>query len=147
VEAGDCSIELLCYSAHRGRAERAAEHRQERGGHLAGREAEHEAGEDHAIDVSGPPSVGPHHLERAEAPGARHRQLDGAEFGQQPAAIAAVAAVGLTELRHALEVLVDQLAHAAFEQLGERMASGAAIVLAPFHAVGLHGLHHPKRGW
>jgi hypothetical protein len=42
---------------------------------------------------------------------------------------------------------VDQLVHPAFEQLGERLAGGAAIVLAPFHAFRLHGLHHRRRGW
>jgi hypothetical protein len=61
-----------------------------------------------------------------------------------PAAIAAVAPVGLAELGHALEVLIDQLVHAAFEQPGERVAGTGAIVLAPFHAIGLHGLHHGK---
>jgi hypothetical protein len=79
--------------------------------------------------------------------GARHRQLDGAELGQQPARGAAVAAIGLAELGHALEVLLDQLVHPAFKQLGERLLGSAAIVLAPFEAFGLHGLHHRKRSW
>jgi hypothetical protein len=63
------------------------------------------------------------------------------------AAIAAVASVSFAELGHALEVLVDQLAHPAFEELGERVASTGAIILAPFDALCLHGLHHPKRSW
>jgi hypothetical protein len=44
-------------------------------------------------------------------------------------------------------VLVDQLAHPAFQQLGERVSGTGAIILAPFHALRLHRLHHPKRGW
>jgi hypothetical protein len=95
----------------------------------------------------GTAGVGPHHLERAEGAGARHRQLDLAELGQQVAVIAAVATIGLAKLGHALELLVDQLVHPAFEQLGERLLGSAAIVLAPFEVFGLHGLHHPKRGW
>jgi len=51
----------------------------------------------------------------------------------------------LAELGHALEVLLDQLAHPALQHLGDRLAGGAAVVLAPFHALGLHRLHHPKR--
>jgi hypothetical protein len=121
--------------------------RQQRARHLAGREAEQKTGEDHAVDILGAPGIGPHHRERAEGPGARHGQLDIAEFGEQVAAIAAVASVGRAELGHALEVLIDQLAHPAFEQLGERMAGPGPIILAPFRALGLHGLHHPKRGW
>jgi hypothetical protein len=44
-------------------------------------------------------------------------------------------------------VLVDQLAHPAFQQLGERVAGADAIILAPFHALGPHGLHHLKGNW
>jgi hypothetical protein len=102
--------------------------------------------QDHAIDVFGAPYIGPHYLERAEGPGARHRQLDVAELRQQPAEIAAVA-LRLADLRHALEVFVDQLVHAAFEQLGERVAGTGPIILVPFDAFRLHSLHHPKRGW
>jgi hypothetical protein len=144
VEGGDRGIELPGHGAHRGGTDRAAEDRQERDGHLAGREAEQKAGEDHAVDVFGAPGIGPHHLECAEAAGTRHGQLDVAELGQQPAVIAAVAAVGLAKLRHALEVLVDQLLHPTFEQLGQRVAGTGAIILAPFHAFGLHRLQHRK---
>jgi hypothetical protein len=147
MERGHGSIELPGHGTHGRRADRPAQDRQQSDCHLAGREAEQEAGEDHAVDVLGAPRIGPHHLERAERPGARHVQLDHAELGEQPAAIAAGAAVGLAEFRHALEVLVDQLVHAAFEQLGERIAGALAIVLAPFEAFSLHGLHHAKRCW
>jgi hypothetical protein len=145
MEGGDGGIELPGDGAHGGRADRPAEDWQQRDRHLAGRQPEHEARQDHAVDVLRPPGVGLHHLERAEGPGARHRQLDGAELGQQPAAITAVAAVGLAKRRNALEVLVDQLVRAAFEQLGARVAGTGAIVLAPFHALGPHGLQHGKR--
>jgi hypothetical protein len=147
MEGGDGGIELPGHGAHRGGTDRAAEDRQERDRHLAGREAEQEAGEDHAIDVLGPPRIGPHHLEGAEGPGARHRQLKIAELGQQPAAIAAVAAIGPAKLGHALEVLVEQLVHAAFEQLGERVPGGGPVILAPFRALGLHRLHHRECCW
>jgi hypothetical protein len=110
VECGDGGIELPGHSAHRGRADRPAEHRQERGGHLAGREPENEARQDHAIDAIRPPGIDPHHLERAEGPGARYVQLDHAELGERPARVPAVAPVGLAEFGHAFEVLVDQLA-------------------------------------
>jgi hypothetical protein len=43
-------------------------------------------------------------------------------------------------------VTIDSLGHATFEQLEERVPSGAAVVLAPFHALGMHDLHHPKQG-
>jgi hypothetical protein len=49
-------------------------------------------------------------------------------FGEQVTAIAAVAPIGLAELGHALEMLIDQLVHPAFEQLGERLPGSAAIV-------------------
>jgi hypothetical protein len=147
VEGGDRSIKLLCYGAHRGGADRPAQDGQQGARDLAGREAEQEAGEDQAIDVLGAPGVGPHHLERAERARARHVQLDGAELGQQPARVAAVAPVGLAELGHALELGVDQLVHAAFEQRGERIAGGGPVILAQFDVLGLHGLHHRERGW
>src|SRR5919106_1005797 len=93
------------------------------------------------------PGVGPHHLERAEGPRARHRQLDVAELGEQVTAIAAVAAISLAQLGHALEVVVDQLVHPAAQQLRDRVPGALAIVRAPFDPFGLHGLHHPERGW
>jgi hypothetical protein len=144
VERCDRAIQLLGHGAHGGGTDRPAEHRQQGSRDLAGREPEHEAGEDHAIDVLGAPDVGLDHLERAEAPGARHVELDHAELNEQPARVTAVAPVGPAELGHALEVLVDQLAHPAFQQLGERVAGTGAIILTPFHAFGLHGLHHRK---
>ena len=69
---------------------------------------------------------------------------DHAKLGEQPAGVAAVAPVSLAELGHALEVAIDGPGHAALEQGGERIAGGAAVVLTPFHALGLHGLQHLK---
>jgi len=124
------------------RADRPAEDRQQRDRHLAGREPEQEAGEDHAIDVPGAPGVGADDLERAEGAGARHVQLDHPELGEQPARVSAVAAIGMAELRHALEMAIDQLAPAAFQQLGKRLPRRSTIIPAPFHAFGLDGLQH-----
>jgi hypothetical protein len=70
--------------------------------------------------------------------------LDVAELGEQPAPVAAVTAVGLAKLRHALELLVDQRIHAALEQLGQRLTRRLTIVLTPLDILGLHGLQHLK---
>jgi hypothetical protein len=48
---------------------------------------------------------------------------------------------------HALEVRIDQQVHPAAQQLRDRSTGALAIVCAPFEPFGLHGLHHPKRGW
>jgi hypothetical protein len=144
MEGGHGGVELLGHGAHGRRADRPTQDRQERARHLAGREPEHEAGQDHAIDVSGAAGIGPHHLERAAGPRARHVQLDHAELGQQVTAIAAVAAIGLAKLGHELKMLVDRLVHPTFQQLSERLPGTGAIILAPFHALCLHGLQHLK---
>jgi hypothetical protein len=44
----------------------------------------------------------------------------------------------LAERGHALEVLVDQRAHAPFEELDQGLAGAVPVVLAPFDAVGVH---------
>ena len=92
----------------------------------------------------GAPGVGAHHLERAEGPGAWHGEFEVAELGQQVAAIAAIASVSFAELGHALEVLIDQLAPPTFQRLGARLPGTGAIILAPVHALRLHGLQHLK---
>jgi hypothetical protein len=58
--------------------------------------------------------------------------------------MAAAAAVCAAELREALQVLINELVHPAAQQLCQRLTRALPIVL---HAVGLHGLHRPKRGW
>lgn len=147
VERRHGGIQLPGDGAHRGGTDRPAQDGQQGGRHLAGREAEQKAGEDHAIDVLGAPRIGTHDLERAEGPGTRHRQLEVAELGQQVAVITAVAAIRLAELGHTREMLVDQLVHPALEELGHGLPGATAIVLAPFDIFGLHRLHHPTRGW
>jgi hypothetical protein len=74
-------------------------------------------------------------------------ELDQTELGEQPARVAAVSSVRFAAFGHALEVAIDRLGHAAFEQLGERLPGGGPIILAPFHALGLHGLHHRECCW
>jgi hypothetical protein len=56
-------------------------------------------------------------------------------------------AVHEPNLGHALEVTIDSLGHAAFEELDEPRHGLRRSSPFPFHALGLHGLHHPKRGW
>jgi hypothetical protein len=147
MESGDRRVQLLADLTDRARADRSPEDRQQRLGHLARRQAEDEAGEDHAVDVAHPAAVGLDHPERAEGPRARHRELERAELGQQPAPIAAVAPVGLAAFGHGCEVPVDRYGHAGGEHLNHRRTSGCTVVFTPFHAFGLHGLHHSKRGW
>jgi ABC-type methionine transport system permease subunit len=89
-------------------------------------------------------SVGKGQFEAARAIGLGYWRMMVAELGQQVAALAAVAAVRFAELGHA-KVLIDQLAHAAFEQLDQSLAGGTAIVLARFDAFGRHRLHHRER--
>ena len=107
--------------------------------------AEHEAGQDQAVDVGAAARVGPHHHKRREAARARDAQLDGAELGHQPAPVAAVAPVGLLAQRHLLEVAIDALGHPALQDILERDAGGLPVVLAPFDPLRLHCLHHPER--
>ena len=145
VEGGHGGIELLGHPADRARADRLPKDRQQRPGHLARRQAEHEAGEDQAIDMVGTAGVGAHHLEGAKSPGARHRKLDLAKLGQQPAPVTAVSPVGLAALGHALEMPIDRTTHTGCEHIDDRRTGSRTVILAPFDAFGLHGLHHPKR--
>ena len=89
-------------------------------------------------------SVSADHFERAERPCARYGQLDLAELGQQPAAVAAVAPVDLAAFGDALEMPIDGRGHAALEQLGQRLARRQAVVVAPRQIFRLHGLQHLK---
>ena len=147
MEGGDGGIQLLGHLADRARADRLPEDRQQRLGDLARRQAEHEAGQDHPLDVTHPAGVSPDHPEGAEPARARHRQLDRAELGQQPAPVAAVAPVGLAAFGDPLEMPVDGRGHATLEQPGQGLAGSAAVVLAPFDVLSLHGLHHAERCW
>jgi hypothetical protein len=140
MEGGHGGIELPGHGAHRGRADRAAEHRQERGDHLAGRQPQGETRQDHAVDILGALAWARTTLSALQV------RVRGAASSMSPSSVSrrrsqplrrsAWAASG-----HALEVLI------AFEQRDQGLAGAAAIVLAPLDAFGLHGLHHPKRAW
>ena len=56
-------------------------------------------------------------------PGARNRQLDVAELGQQMTRIGAVAAVGGIKRGHAIEILIDRLVHLAAQDGADRLAA------------------------
>ena len=148
VEGGDRGIELPGHGAHRGRADRPAEDRQQRDRHLAGREAEHEAGEDHAVDVLGAPGIGAHHPERAEGPRARHRQLDDRRARSAASGDSSRCADRPGRARPCARGArsISWPIRPSSSSASAWRAAGA-VVLAPFDALGLHGLHHRKRGW
>jgi len=65
---------------------------------------------------------------------AQARELEALD-GAQPAVGAGIAALAYHALAELLEGRMGQL-------IDERVAGTGAIILAPFHALGLHGLHH-----
>lgn len=109
-----------------------AEHRQQSARDLARGEPQHEARQDHAIDVSGAPGIGAHHGERAVAPRARHAELDVAQLGQQVAGVRPVAPIGLTAFGHLFEVTVDRGLHPAGQNRLQGVSGRPPIVLTPF---------------
>jgi hypothetical protein len=113
--------------------------------HLAGRQPEHEAGQDGAVDLARAPGVGAQHLGRAVAPGARHAQLDVAQLAQQMPPVMAVAPVRLVVHAETIEPGMHDLVHTPFDDRGQCLAAERAIALAPLEPVGLHRLHHRKR--
>ena len=145
VEGGDRRIEGLGDLADRSGADPPAQHRQQGAGHLAGRQPEDEAGQDHAVDVAGPAGIGAQHGERAVAPGARHMELDVAQLGQQVTGIRTIAPVRLSARGHLIQVAVDRRRHAPGQDALQGLAGRPAVVLAPFDPLRLHGLHHPER--
>ena len=135
------------HPAHGGRTHRPAQDRRQRLAHLARGQAEHEAGQDHTIDVRGAPRIGLDDAHRVEAPGARHMELDMAQLGQEPAAVRAVPAVGLAQPGHLLQVSrcrSTRSAHLALDDPGQGLAPGLAIVLAPLMALQLHRLDNSE---
>ena len=94
MEGGDRLVEGLGHLADGRSADLLAKHGKQRLAELAGRQAEHEAGKDDAVNLDLPPGIGADHRGRAEAPGARYAKLDIAEPGQQMASVVAVAPVG-----------------------------------------------------
>ncbi len=103
---------------------------------------EQEAGEDHAVDVAGPPGIGPDHQMRAEMAGPGHRELDPPELAQQPAAVGAVAALGRPARGHLLQVPIHAQGHLPLQDLGQRGPPGGAVILAPVAVLPLHLLDH-----
>ena len=141
MEGGDGGIERLGHLAHRRSAHRPAEQRQQRLADLAGRQPQHEAGEDHPVDLRRAPRIGVNDFGRAVAPRARHVELDVAELGEQMPSIGAVAAVGGIIGVESLEMAIDRRRHPAFDDLLQSLPGEGAVALAPLQAVGLHRLH------
>lgn len=141
MEGGNHRIELLGHRADRGRTDRPAEHRQQRLRDLAHRQTKDKAGQDHAVDLLGTARISAQHADRREAAGARYRQLDVAQLGQQMSPIAAIAPVGPVERSHPIKVLVDRLPHLRLEDRSNRIPAQSPIALAPFQPLCLHSLH------
>lgn len=144
MKGGDHRVELLGHRAHRGGADRPPEDRQQRPADFAHRQPEDKAREDHAVDLRGATGIGAHDIDRREAAGARHRQFNVAELGQQMPSITAVAPVGLVEQGHPLEMVVDRLRHLALQDGGDRLPAQPPVTLTPLQPVRLHRLHEFK---
>ncbi len=145
MKRGHRGIQCLGHPAHGAGTDRLAQHRQQRLGHLAGRQTQQKAGQDHAIDMLGPPGIGLHHGDRIEPPGARHLQLDPAELGQQVAHITAIAPISRPGGGDLRQVPIDPQGHLPLQDLGQRQPAGRAIILAPIVALQLHCLDHLER--
>ena len=87
VEGRHRLIEALSHPTHRARADRAAEKRKQDFAELAGREPEHETGQNRPIDLGRAPGVGAQDFGRAIAARAGNGKLDVPEFGQKRAAV------------------------------------------------------------
>ncbi len=135
-------VEGLGHRADRGRAHRTAEQSEQHFTDLAGREAQDEAGQDRAVDLGAAPGISLQHLGRAEASGARHRDLDIAQLGQQMATIMAVAPVRLIVKLETVEPVVDRFVHAALDDRSQRLPAERTITFAPLQTISLHRLHH-----
>src|SRR3984893_13509946 len=83
-------------------------HRQQRLADLAGRQSEHEAGQDDPVDLGLPAGIGAQHPGWTVAPGPRHAQFDVAERGQQMARVVPVAPVRDTVGLDLLKIAVDR---------------------------------------
>ncbi len=70
--------------------------------------AEHKAGHDRAAGFRRAPCITPRNLDRTEAPGVRHAELDVAEHGQQVTGIAVVAPVAYGARIDVVEPVVDR---------------------------------------
>jgi hypothetical protein len=94
VERLDGLIERLRHPAHGRGAHRPAEQTEQDLAELSRRKPEHEARQDHPVDLGRAPGVGAHHFGRTVAARARNEKFDVAELGQQRAPIIAVAPIG-----------------------------------------------------
>ena len=140
-------IQRLGHPAHGARTDRLAQHRQQRLAHLAGRQPQQEAGQDHAIEMLGPPGIGLHHGDRIEPPGARHLELDAAQLGHQLADITAVAPIRRASGRHLRQVSIHPQGHLPLQNLGQRRSAGSAIIFAPIVILQTHRLDHREGLW
>lgn len=123
-------------------ADRPPQQRQQHLANLARREAEDEARQDGVVDLGRAPGVGLEYARGAEAPRARHGELDVAELCEQMAAIAAIAPIRQLLEVQPVEPVVDSFLHPPFDDLGQRLAPQRAIALAPLQSVSAHCLHH-----
>src|ERR1700756_4651634 len=104
MEGGYRGIERFGDLAYRCGAYRTAEQGKQGLSHLAGREPEHEAGQDDPVDLSRAPRIGAQNLNRAVAPGARNGEFNVAKFGEKVPSVVSVAAVGSVIGRELVEV-------------------------------------------
>ena len=144
MEGGHRRIQRLGDLAHCRGAHRAAEHGKQRLAHLAGRQAEHEAGKDHPVDLPRATRIGADDLDRAVASGPWNVKLDIAELGQKVPPIIAITAIGRGIGLELLEIAVDRRHHLIFDDLLQGLPAERAITLTPLQAIRLHCLHDFK---
>jgi len=125
-------------------AYRAAEQGKQGLAHLAGREPEHEAGQDDPVNLSRAPRIGAQNLNRAVASGAGNAEFNVAELGEKVPSVVPVAAVGSVLGRELLEMAIDRRRHLIFDDLLQGLTAKRAIALAPIQTVRLHRLHDLK---
>jgi hypothetical protein len=117
------------------------EDRKQRLADLAHRQPEDEAGQDHAVELLGTPGINAQHGDRRKASGARYRDLDLPQFGQQMPSVEAVAPVGLVERGQPVEMLVNRLRHLAGQDGRQCPPAETAVVLTPLQALRSHAFH------
>ena len=144
MERRDRLVQGFGDPAHGGGRDRPSEQGEQDLADLAGRQPEHEAGQDRAVDLRGAPCIALQDLARAIVSGARHAELDVAELAQQVTGIAAVAPVAQGAAIEGVEPAVHRLGHPALDDLDQRLAAERPVALAPVQSVCLHLLHHLK---
>ncbi len=144
MEGGHRRIERLSNLAHRVGAHLAPQQRQQRFPNLAGRQAKHEAGKDHPVNLPCAPRIGAHDLDRAIAAGPRNAELDIPKLGQKMPPIVAIATIGSLIGLQLLKVAVHRRSHLIFDDLRQGLPAERAVALAPLQAIALHRLHDLK---